>query len=1705
MPKLLSGGILRSGGSGEFIALPGAQPALLPTPTTTTGYTLILDAQQRLSYASSLGNISFNNGVISAVLPDGNLSFESTGTGTLQFNSNAVFNKQVTFANTFSFVDILATGVIRFTTTTDSSIWNDGAVVINGSLGVGKTVNLNGPLNVYSSTNFYTDVSISPAGYNVNISPTLSGKVTIRPNTLGNMDNMTIGSITPQDAYFKRITVSSTLTSTSPTTGSVVIIGGVGIGKDVYVGGSVHGATVFDAEKRVVSEVDISLGKGLAFIGTPTVLGPTVNYGLTNTGVTSITAGTGTYIDRSTGDVTIWTSGFTLQEVTNAGNSTTNQVLFFNTSSATSITSASVTIAGGLGIAKNLIVGGSIVSTDINSTGIFNSIRITSSATNTTTFASNALYSSGGIAMATDLMVGQNAYIYGNLTVFGTLTQTVSTIADIGRKIVALSTSAGPAILSAQSGITVGPVASPFIKFLYDGISSWKTTGNIAPDQNNSVTLGTSALQWANVYAIKETISGTATSVSTTTGALVVTGGVGVGGSLYASQLYDTGNRVLTDITTIAGSGLAIENVRVGTSATITFTNTGVTSITAGTGTYIDRSTGDVTIWAPTNDFQGVTNAGHTTTNQINITNLTPATTTTGALRVDGGVSIGNNLYVGDAFSNNSQVVTIASLKNYGVASIRAGTDTAVSTATGDILIWNTSTLQSITNRGSTTTNKINITSTSSSALSVSGGTVLTNLNVNGNSVFLGTSTFVGAVTFTGTATYVYSTNTYYTDNIIDLHIPPTGINSQWAINDGQNIGFNFNYNKNGSYKGFLGFENSTGYLVWVNNTQTGAYGTFKSGSIQLVDDTISNSTTTGALTVLGGAGIGGDLYVGGLIYGAIQRANTVSITTATDDNSYYINFVSTASGYASELVNTDFLYNPTKGIISSPQAYISSGTVSTSTQTGALLVKGGVGVGGDIYATTIFANNSIVVTAETLGNYGVSAIYAGTDTAVSNSTGTVIIWNTGTLQSVTNRGSSTTNAISITNFTDSTSTTTGALTVSGGVGIGGFVNISGNVIINSTENSTGPTNGALVVVGGIGSGIHYATELYDDGNRTVTRVLPNGSTYIGIDNVTSTGTATTFTVKNLGVTNLTGTPYLNISQSTGSVTLTNLGVHRTFSTPFIGVSTSTGSVYITNLGVTTLTGTQYLSISQSTGSITLTNLGVQQNIGSTFIGVSTSTGSVYITNLGVQEVTGTPFIGVSTSTGSVYITNLGVTTLTGTQYLSISQSTGSITLTNLGVQQNIGSTFIGVSTSTGSVYITNLGVHQITTGSGISVSTSTGSVTIASIDSLQLVTNRGATTDNVISITNTTAAISTLTGALTVSGGIGVRGDVFVGGTITAQQLTIEYTTITSVSTVIDDITTIRNTTNSTSTTTGALQVWGGVGIGLDLYVGGDAIITGTIYGNLIGTANNIKGGKAGSIPIQSSTGTTSFIPIGTDGTVLVANNNTATFQPISNLTVDNATNALNVAVTTTNVSQSFYPTFVEPSTSTFRRITIDTDWTYNPVANVMSLLAATSSTNTGTGALVVLGGAGFGGDVNIGQNSTVIGNQQVNGVITVGSGTQITGIESLTFNAGTAGILQIIDTWSISSYRTAKYMIQITDTGFSPIRVHATEISIFHDGSNNIYSTEYGIHTNLGILGTFDAGISASTLELKFRPNGSGLTPNTLKVKLTRTLIAI
>jgi hypothetical protein len=75
----------------------------------------------------------------------------------------------------------------------------------------------------------------------------------------------------------------------------------------------------------------------------------------------------------------------------------------------------------------------------------------------------------------------------------------------------------------------------------------------------------------------------------------------------------------------------------------------------------------------------------------------------------------------GSLYLKGSIVLTSATLNAYVASTdIRAGTDTAVSsdisTGTNIFYIWNTSTFQTVTDRGNSTTNAIRILNTSNSA-----------------------------------------------------------------------------------------------------------------------------------------------------------------------------------------------------------------------------------------------------------------------------------------------------------------------------------------------------------------------------------------------------------------------------------------------------------------------------------------------------------------------------------------------------------------------------------------------------------------------------------------------------------------------------------------------------------------------------------------------------------------------------------------------------------------------------------------------------------------------------------------------------------------------------------------------------------------------------------------------------------------------------
>jgi hypothetical protein len=153
----------------------------------------------------------------------------------------------------------------------------------------------------------------------------------------------------------------------------------------------------------------------------------------------------------------------------------------------------------------------------------------------------------------------------------------------------------------------------------------------------------------------------------------------------------------------------------------------------------------------------------------------------------------------------------------------------------------------------------------------------------------------------------------------------------------------------------------------------------------------------------------------------------------------------------------------------------VTTSTVSTSTNTGAVVVAGGIGVGGAInVGSTSTILGAIILTTAT--------VLPGTDIQIVEAPdGTITINNTSTLQTVTDRGATTTNIVYITNTTESTSTNTGALIVDGGIASKKDVHVAGTVhaehlkiqdaIIDSTYVSTNTT--ATIVID------RYPTEVY--------------------------------------------------------------------------------------------------------------------------------------------------------------------------------------------------------------------------------------------------------------------------------------------------------------------------------------------------------------------------------------------------------------------------------------------------------------------------------------------------------------------------------------------------------------------------------------------------------------------------------------------------
>lgn len=322
-----------------------------------------------------------------------------------------------------------------------------------------------------------------------------------------------------------------------------------------------------------------------------------------------------------------------------------------------------------------------------------------------------------------------------------------------------------------------------------------------------------------------------------------------------------------------------------------------------------------------------------TVTDVLYVTSTTNSTNTvSGALIVTGGAGIGKNLYIGEKLVVESTEFDTTSTKTNNALYVKGG------------------------------------------------GYFDKSLVVDGLAIFN------NAVIFNGTATYVFSTNTVYTDNLLNLHTPPGGVDDPWTFDDGKDIGFVFhNYYQSADNDSFLGYNNNSSYLEWyVKGTETiggvftgTEYGTFKTGAIILVNPITATNTSSGTLIVDGGAGISQDVYIGG----NTLIAGNAGIGTNNPTSTFHVD-------------GTTFITGITT---------ITNITSATSTVTGALQVTGGVGIGQDVHI-----GGSITV-GPTIDNTVVPSIYSNnfilssyTSPAISStSTQNLDSWSTATYRTV--------------------------------------------------------------------------------------------------------------------------------------------------------------------------------------------------------------------------------------------------------------------------------------------------------------------------------------------------------------------------------------------------------------------------------------------------------------------------------------------------------------------------------------------------------------------------------------------------------------------------------------------------------------------------------------------------------------------------------
>lgn len=234
------------------------------------------------------------------------------------------------------------------------------------------------------------------------------------------------------------------------------------------------------------------------------------------------------------------------------------------------------------------------------------------------------------------------------------------------------------------------------------------------------------------------------------------------------------------------------------------------------------------------------------------------------------------------------------------------------------------------------------------------------------------------------------------------------------------------------------------------------------------------------------------------------------------------------------------------------------------------------------------------------------------------------------------------------------------------------------------------------------------------------------------------------------------------------------------------------------------------------------------------------------------------------------------------------------------------------------------------------------------------------------------------------------------------------------------------------------------------------------TLNQNTTGTAANVTGtvaianGGTGSTTAAGARTNLGATTVGSNFFTL-ANPSAVTFIRVN---ADNTVSTLDAATFRTAIGAQASGTYLTAEADTLATVTGRGATT----GTAISLTNATATTSATTGALVVTGGIGVGGNVCV-KGAFLDANSA--GTVIIARDTVQNTVATTTATA--------VDTWAIASYRSVKYLVQITQG----TNYQFSEVIVVHNGTTTTM-TEFAVVETNGALGTFTADVNSGNARL-------------------------